>query len=165
MHICRGSIGPVLASAIPQTSLSRVDCSPKCLLLLLMTKSWMRRLLAGRSQLPCLCWPTSYSFFSLHFLSGPQLWMHRCTQIVGLAAPSEACIWIPLRKAGGATTGWQGVCRGSAASTLITDGCAWPSPVKRPTPRPGGDQKVIQSPVPSAGLMLLRANRTPGSSL
>ena len=37
MHICRGSIGPVLASAIPQTSLSRVDCSPKCLLLLLMT--------------------------------------------------------------------------------------------------------------------------------
>lgn len=54
MHICRGSIGPVLASAIPQTSLSRVDCSPKCLLLLLMTKSWMRRLLAGRSQLGCL---------------------------------------------------------------------------------------------------------------
>lgn len=30
------------------------------------------------------------------------------TRIVGLAAPSEACIWIPLRKAGGTTAGWEG---------------------------------------------------------
>lgn len=117
----------MLASAIPQTSLSRVDFSPKYLLLLLMTKSWMRAPLGGGASWDACC-PI------LHFLSGPQLWMYGHTRIAALAAPSEACIWIPLRKAGGATIGWPGVCRGSAASTLITDGCAWLSPVKRPTP-------------------------------
>lgn len=64
MYICRGSIGPVLASAIPQTSLSRVDCSPKRLLLLLMTKSWMRGPLGGRSQLGCLLPYPLFSFWT-----------------------------------------------------------------------------------------------------
>lgn len=70
MYICRGSIGPMLASAIPQTSLSRVDFSPKYLLLLLMTKSWMRAppvdegAAAGKSQLGCLLPYPSFSFWT-----------------------------------------------------------------------------------------------------
>lgn len=82
----------MLASAIPQTFLSRVDFSPKCLLLLLMTV--MDEGAAGREKPVEM--PVALPLRDGH------------TRIVGLAAPSEACIWIPLRKAGGTTAGWAG---------------------------------------------------------
>lgn len=87
-------------------------------------KSRMRGPLGERNQMGCLLPHASFSF-------QPQLWKHGGWR-VGLAAPSEACIWIPLRRVGAPPLGGRVSAGAQQPARLTADQCAWPSPF-RPT--------------------------------
>lgn len=118
-------LAPLPSTVIPQTSIPQVDLSPKRLFLLLVIKSRMRGPLGERNQMGCLLPHASFSF-------QPQLWKHGGTWRVGLAAPSEACIWIPLRRVGAPPLGGRVYAGAQQPARLTADQCAWPSPF-RPT--------------------------------